>query len=168
MTTTKIKSVLDFKPKVEAFIITNPENGEDFEIMLRPLTYTEISSISAKVKRPKPKEIGFKGKDELGRPIPIFDDDSPEFKMATAKANEEFVNLWLIAAWDVEIPGETVEEKMAVLRENIPNWVFLELQRKLNEIQGFRMSDVAYEKKKSKKAQLDSSNMKSASDTAGG
>lgn len=152
----KVKSVLEFTPKVETYTITNPENGEEFEVRIRPLTPGELADLNATIKRPKPKEIGFKGKDQWGQPIPVYDEENPEYVKALAKANQDFVYAWLISCWEVEIPGTTQEEKTEALRKNIPNWVFLELQKKLQEVQGYRQSDVAYAKKKLAQTQEDS------------
>lgn len=146
----RIENVFDLTPKVEDYTITNTESGEEYVLALRPLTPSEVSQINASIKHPKPKTIGFSGKDELGRPIPVYDDESPEYLLAQAKANQDFVYSWLLASWAIEIPGETHEEKLEVLRKNIPNWVFVVIQEKLQEIQGYRMSDVAYAKKKSR------------------
>ncbi len=150
-----IKSVLELTPKVETYTITNPESGEEFEINLRPLTPAELTDLNSTIKRPKPKETGFRGKDEFGRPIPVFDDENPEYLKALGRTNQDFVYAWLIASWEVEIPGETVEEKMETLRKNIPNWFFMELQKKLQEVQGYRTSEVAYAKKKLAMTQAD-------------
>ena len=152
----KITSVLEFAPKVEEYTITNPENGEDFVICLRTLTADEFLELSSQMKRPKPKVTGFHPyKDEFGRPVPIYDEESPEFLKEQAKANQDFVFSWLVACWDVEIPGETAEEKKETLRKNIPSWVFVTIQQKMQEIQGYRTADVVYAKKKSQIAASD-------------
>jgi hypothetical protein len=164
----KVKSILEFTPKVETYSITNPENGEEFEVRIRPLTPAELADLNATIKRPKPKEIGFKGKDQWGHPIPVFDEESPEYVRALAKANQDFVYAWLIASWEVEIPGETQEEKLESLRKNIPNWVFMELQKKLQEIQGYRASEVAYQKKKWGTTPNDMPSTNSANDAESG
>lgn len=164
----KVKSVLEFTPRKEEYSITNPENGDEFVIVLRPLTPREVADLSAKIVRPKPKEKGFQTmngsvvKDDFGRPIPIYDEDAPDYKTALSKANQDFVYAWLVESMDVEIPGETFDEKMETLRTNIPNWVFLELQKKLQEIQGYRKSEVVYQKKRLEQTQSDTSNTNSA------
>jgi hypothetical protein len=162
MVTKKITSILDFKPRVEDYTITNPSTGEELTLSLKPLTPRQLSTINSQIKRPKPKEKGFKGKDEFGRPIPIFDEDDPQYILELSRANQDFVYAWLIASWDGEIPGETPQDKMETLRDNIPNWVFLELQRTLQEIQGYRESDVVIAKKKLAQALPVTSNTNSA------
>jgi hypothetical protein len=153
----KIKSVLELTPKVEDYVIQNPENGEEMIVRLRPLTPAELTELSALVKRPKPKIKGFKSvKDEFGKPIPEFDEEDPEYVKALAKSNQDFVYAWLLASWEAEMPGQTMDEKMESLRKNIPNWFFLALQAKLQEVQGYRTSEIAFQKKRLAKTQEDS------------
>lgn len=174
MSKRKITSVMEFTPKAEEYTIMNPENGDEFALVLKPLTPTEVAELSSKIPRPKPKEVGFRTmngsvvKDEFGRPIPIFDEDAPEYKLALAKANHDFVFAWLIASWDAEIPGDTFEAKMDTLRANIPNWVFVKLQEKLQEIQGYRTSEVAYQKKRLAQTPSDTLNTSSVQNGADG
>lgn len=170
----RIKSILEFTPKAEEYSIVNPESGEEFSLILRPLTPTEVAELNSKIKRPKPKEVGFRMmngqviKDEFGVPVPKYDEDAPDYKLALAKANEDFVYSWLVASLDAEIPGETFDEKLETLRKNIPNWVFLALQNKLQEIQGYRTSEVAYQKKRLAMTELDTPSMKSANGAESG
>jgi hypothetical protein len=172
----KVKSILEFRPKPEPFTISNPENGEEFEIVLRPLTPRELTDLNALIRRPKPKEMGFEIdpktgaviKDALGKPIPRYNIEDPEYIAALSRANQDFVYAWLIASWEVEIPGETFEDKQKALQENIPNWVFLRLQEKLQEVQGYRESDIARKKKELALDPFDVSNMKSVNDGANG
>jgi hypothetical protein len=151
----KIKSFAEFKPTVQDYTITNPENADEFTIELRPLTPKELTELNAGIRRPKPKIKGFKGKDQWGQPIPDYDEEDPQYVKDLALANQEFVYAWLIACSAVEIPGTTQEEKVKFLQENIPNWVFIEIQRKLQEIQGYRQADVVYQKKKLAMTQQD-------------
>jgi hypothetical protein len=154
MMSKRIKSIAEFKPKVEEYTITNPENGDEFVIAMRPLTNKQISELGATLKRPKAKVSGFSGKDHFGNPIPIYDEEDPEYVRALSKYNREFAYVWFLACAEIEVPGETPEDKIAYLEDNVPNWVFNEIQRKLQEIQGFRTSDVAYAKKKSRNPQI--------------
>jgi hypothetical protein len=152
----KITNVLQLKPQFEDYTIFNPVNGEEFVFRLRPLKPAELSELRAAVHKPKPPQIGFVSnpqtgaamKDDYGQPIPKYDEENPEYVKALGKSNEDFVYAWLLACWEAEVPGETPAEKLQALRDNVPNWVFIELQTKLQEIQGYRTSDIAYQKKK--------------------
>ncbi len=140
----KITSLDQLKPRTSEYTITNSATGEEFTVVLRDLLPEQIVQIDGRVKRPKPPIKGFKPGG-----VPEFDEDDPTYLAAKEEAGNEHIYLWLLESWEVEIPGETADEKLAALKRVVPFWAFSELARRLREINGLKLSDIALEKKRS-------------------
>lgn len=155
---TRITSLAQLAPKVDDYDITNPVTGEVLTIRLRDLLPSEIAELRARRKMPKPpidKRNPFKSGG-----IPNYDDEDPEYIAALAKYNNEYVYEWLLLAWDVSYPddADTPDKKLEVLKKSLPYWAFVELNRRLNEMSGLRLSEVALAKKNLTKTNSGSSN----------
>ena len=140
-----IKSILDLKPQVREYTLVNPSTGDEFVMALRELLPSDIAVINASIRYPKPPVKDFKKGGE-----PIFDDEDPKYKESFQKANQEYIFRWLLVSWEVDIPGDTPDEKLESLKNNLPNWAFREIEQTLQEVNGYKPSDVAYAKKNSK------------------
>lgn len=152
---TKVTMLGQLAPSASDYVITNSATGDEFIVTLRDLLPAEIAKLDARRKRVKPPATGFNGKDAYGVPIPVYNEDDPKYIEDLQNANNEYVYLWLLEAWVVEYPADadTAEKKLALLKDSqrgIPFWVFGELTRRLNEISGLKLSDVAREKKRSR------------------
>lgn len=165
----RLSSFEDLKPKSELCTITNSATGEEWGVNLLELTNEETSEINSQIRYPTPPVKGFKGKNQVtGEPIPEFDEQDPKYRNELMAASRKHVFLWLLKSWDdVPIPGETIDEKMAALEKGIPNWAFLEFQNRLQELHGFRQSEVAFQKKKLQENPFGEPSTKSANDGDG-
>lgn len=168
-TPTKITSLAQLAPRTSDYVITDSATGDEFTVTLRDLLPSDIAELDARRKRVKPKEIGFKGKDAYGVPIPILDDENPDYIKAVADANNAHVCEWLLLAWVVEYPADadTPEKKMDAIKRNVPFWAFNELARRMGEVTGLRMSDVAREKKRLRATNSENSNTAPAASGVG-
>ena len=148
----KVTALTQLAPSASDYVITNSATGDEFVVTLRDLLPEQVAHLDARRKRVKPPTTGFNGKDAYGVPIPVFNEDDPKYIEDSQNAMYEYVYLWLLEAWIVDYPpdADTPEKKLACIKSAIPFWAFGELSRRLNEISGLRLSDVAREKKRSK------------------
>lgn len=149
----KITRLDELAPKTQDYTITNSVDGEELVLTMRDLLPDELAAINARLRKPTPPVIGFEAhKDAQGRPIPKYDEDDPKYRELNAVYNNDYVRLWLLQSLEIEYPADctTEEEKLAALKKSIPQWAFRELRMRLEEINGLRDSDVAFEKKRSR------------------
>jgi hypothetical protein len=143
----RVISLTQLAPRTEDFVITDSATGNELTVTLRDLMPDQIAYLDARVKRPKPPISGFKSGG-----VPIFNEDDPTYIEQRELANNQFVYEWLAESLVLEYPAgvETHEQKVESLKATLPFWVFNELGKRLREINGLKMSDVALEKKRSK------------------
>lgn len=155
----KITSLDDLKARVREYTITDSSSGEEFTIELKDLMPEQLADINRRVKRPTPpmvKGIEYKKNPVTGVPEPNLDYNDPNYLAESTKSQYDYLREWLLESLVIEVPGETREEKLESLKRAIPFWVLLELRRRMEEANGLTMSDVALEKKASKRNQKDS------------
>ena len=151
----KITSLDQLAPKTQEYTITNSSSGEEVTVTLKDLIPSEMAELRARVVHPKPPTKGFK-KNAMGGVEPEYDLEDVNYVKVETLANYDFVYEWLVESLvEPVIPGETREDKKTALKKTLPMWVFNELADRLREISGFKMSDVAYAKKKSKAMELE-------------
>ena len=152
----KVNSLDDLDTGAEDYTLLNPENGKEFVFSLRPVKHDEMAEIRKRVKFPSPPVSGYE-KDQFGRPRPIYDEQNVEYRYQHELANNRLVYEWLLACWDIEISGDTQEQKIETLRKKLPMWAMLILSDKISEINGIRKSDVTLKKEMLSKDPFDSS-----------
>lgn len=153
---TRVTTLSQLAPATSDYTITNSATGEEFVVTLRDLLPDQIAELDARRKRVKPPVKGFKSGG-----IPDFNEDDPAYIEASEKAANDYVMMWLLESWVVEYPAgvETADDKMAAIRAGLPQWAFAEMNRRLREITGLKLSDVALEKKRLKATESDNSNI---------
>lgn len=142
--TTKVTTLAQLAPRTEDYTITNSATGDEFVVTLRDLLPEQVARIDASVKQPKPRIKEFKPGG-----VPVFDEDDPAYLEAREIAINERVYRWLFECWVIDYPADadTPEKKLECIKTLLPFWAFNELSRRMREVNGLKMSDVALQKK---------------------
>lgn len=149
----KITSLAQLTAHVQEVELVNSLTGEVLVAEIRDLLPDQVAEIDARVHFPKPPVSDFKK--EHGVVTPIYNEDDPKYKNALELANFEYIYNWLAYAWVAEIDGATVDEKIVTLKQVLPMWAFRELRARIEEANGYKLSEVAYAKKKSLMSPID-------------
>lgn len=112
----------DFKPQVYEFEVEAPD-GSMLEFEMRALTPAQLLAIDLAHPRPQPRVYDFhapKGKGEKPEPRYSSDEDAPpEVRAEWTRAVNEWLqdhrNRQILAALQMDIPGETDEERIEAM-----------------------------------------------------
>ena len=130
----------DFKPQLYEFEVEAPDGGT-LEFSMRALTPAELLEIDLNHPRPQPRVVDFEppGK-KGGEPTPIYENEDK----AKQEQRDEWrrkINAWLqehrnrqiLAALDMDVPGETPEEQIEAL-STLGTWAIAAFSRALDLI----------------------------------
>lgn len=106
---------LTFEDLAPIRIIVEVEHGgEILEIPLKTLTYAEWNKLGTDIPTPTPP---ISGVDKQGRPI--FNNSDPTYITQVEQVAEQRVYARLLASLDMEVPGNTQQEKLDALRNKV-------------------------------------------------
>ena len=117
-------------------------DGREAVVRLRPLTAKEIRNIRRSIEWPEPPVKDFK-KDGGGSVEPVYNYRDKEYKRLTEEADALLVNRMLVASLQMNIPGETVEEKCAALDARLGQFAVTHLINVMNRINTPSAEEVA-------------------------
>lgn len=107
----EVTSLADLGPRT---IIVNLEREDGvLQIKCRTLSYQRWQQIGWEVADPTPPVVG------AGKHGPIYNHDDPAYKAALMQASDERMYRRLLEFVQIEVPGRTVEQKLARLRETL-------------------------------------------------
>ena len=130
----------DFKSQTYAFEVETPD-GDSLEFEMRAPTPAELLEIDISHPRPQPRVFDFHAPAKKGgepRPRYSSDDDAPpdvkeEWTRAINVWFREHRNRQILAALTMDIPGETVEDKIAAM-ESLGAWAVSAFSKALTEV----------------------------------
>lgn len=166
----RVSSLEDLRAKTRDYTIVDSSSGDELVIQLRDLMPEQLADINRRIRRPSPpldKAFPAKNNPITGAREANYDYNDPEYKAESTRAEYDYLREWLLESITIPIPGETHEEKLAALKEAIPFWVLLELRKRMEEANGLTLSDVALEKKASRRVRGASQRTEPAKDAAG-
>lgn len=123
-TTISVQSLSDLVST--GITVTVEREGTIFKFKAKPMTYTRWQELGWLVPQPQANVSGF---DNRGRPI--YDDKNAVFQTALQRAETERTYLRLAEFLDMELPGETVQEKAEVLKQTLEPDMFKVLESAL-------------------------------------
>ena len=109
-------------------------NGDEFEVNIKLIVEGETRSIRKEVIWPTAPMDLVKGPDGVRK---VYDEGDPKFREALELANRDFAFRLLIRSLDqTEIPGDTIEAKMAFLSDTLGGWVLAQLLDQVPRLSG--------------------------------
>ena len=127
----QIKSIDDLTtnaPRRERNVIVEMPNGQELSFTLRELNLNEWNRIERAVTNPAPP---IRGVDKNARPVYNYYDT--DYLRAIAEANEKRTLLHLLAALELDVPGDSQDEQLQWLQEELPRPLLSGLVEALNQ-----------------------------------
>lgn len=110
------------------FNVETPD-GQLFQFEFRAPTQSEVWATDLAMRaKPEPPLSGFEGTVAAGDLKPVHNAKDPGYQHALADWVAESMMRKILLCWTEEVPGDTVEEKLAALRD-LPNWTISALSR---------------------------------------
>lgn len=123
-----------------AVAVTRPD-GRQLEIVLQPLSSEALWQLRRRVTWPKPPVK------DMTKAGPVYDYGDEGYQRAVEDANREFSLRVLLAMLQLEIPGETEDERLEQLRRKLGGTVLAQLTeaaQRLNIVSPEELAAVAH------------------------
>lgn len=118
-------------------------SGKRVTVRMRALKHSEIKNLRRRVTFPTPPVADIR-RNPQGQMERVYNEQDPTYLAATGDSNDRLVVLGvLLSTENLEVPGETDEEKVAAFQDGVDAWASLQLCQAFNRVNGYEAPEMA-------------------------
>ena len=113
-------------------------SGRHINLHMRSLRFREVLELRRKIQWPRPPVSDLRRNSQTGQVERVFNEQDPTYIADMETANLKLLSYGLLrAVQGLDVPGETEEEQITHLAENLETWAFAQLVDAYNRANGF-------------------------------